>query len=248
MLTHDTKKALKQTMGGQIAVCQYLFEKGFKYVPLRHLQSDRIEGEFAVYRQSTGANMFMISSDVFNAFKSRLTKMAATLESLDVVCVSSGSHHCRGMEFEDAAAIEAFIEDATLTSEEEIACAYVAGWLEFKCNDLQFDEDEYTISGESAEFILEVSRASLTIPHIVTVDFVKAGLRFVNQARAKACCSNKLVSILQSLSDHFCFGFTSKSLMRKLSNVLLRGLHNLEKDNPKDALIQTSVKQGRMAD
>ena len=94
----------------------------------------------------------------------------------------------------------------------------------------------------------EVSRASLTIPHIVTVDFVKAGLRFVNQARAKACCSNKLVSILQSISDHFCFGFASKSLMRKLSNVLLRGLHNLEKDNPKDALIQTSVKKGRMAD
>ena len=31
---------------------------GFDYVLLREFQSDRIEGEFGIYRQSTGGNMF----------------------------------------------------------------------------------------------------------------------------------------------------------------------------------------------
>ena len=49
-LTHDTKRALVQTTEGLIAVCNHLLNSGFKYVLLRELQSDRIEGEFSVYR------------------------------------------------------------------------------------------------------------------------------------------------------------------------------------------------------
>ena len=49
-LTHDTKKVLVQTTAGLIAVCSYLFSAGFKYVCLREIQSNRIEGEFSVYR------------------------------------------------------------------------------------------------------------------------------------------------------------------------------------------------------
>ena len=67
--THDTKKALVQTTEGLIAVCEHLFSVGFKYVLLREIQSDRIEGEFSVYRQSTGASAFMTAADVSYAFK-----------------------------------------------------------------------------------------------------------------------------------------------------------------------------------
>ena len=65
-LTHDTQKSFKvQTMRGLHEVCKNLLNNaGFQYVLLREIQSDRIEGEFGVYRQSTGANLFMTSGDV----------------------------------------------------------------------------------------------------------------------------------------------------------------------------------------
>ncbi len=43
-LTHDTKKALVQTMEGLSELCDQLFGVGFEYVLLREVQSDRLEG------------------------------------------------------------------------------------------------------------------------------------------------------------------------------------------------------------
>ena len=77
-LTHDTLKALMQTTKGLIALCQHLFSIGFDYVILREIQSDRIEGEFSVYRQSTGANAFMNVGDVYAIFKKRLARFGAS--------------------------------------------------------------------------------------------------------------------------------------------------------------------------
>ena len=75
--THDTKNTLVQTMQGLIAICRYLFRNAdFHYVLLREIQSDRLEGEFSVYHQSTGANSFMTTGDVFSTCKQRLTRYA----------------------------------------------------------------------------------------------------------------------------------------------------------------------------
>ena len=248
MLTHDTKKALLQTTAGQIEVCKYLFNLGFDYVLLRELQSDRIEGEFSVYRQSTGANVFMTASDVVNSFKRRLTEFAGShLQSLDFAA-DSPTHECRGMEYSDAAAIEACLHE-TLSDVEELSCAYVAGWLESKCTDLNIPEDEDHISGSPLEFISEVSRGALTIPHVVTFDFVKSGLLFINHAKTEACCRKKLISVLTTICDFSDYGLSSsKDLLRRLSNVLLHGLHNLAKDHQvNQSLYQTSIKKSRLA-
>ena len=40
-----------------------LEKKEFDYVRLWDLESDRIESEFSVYRQSTGANVFMVAGE-----------------------------------------------------------------------------------------------------------------------------------------------------------------------------------------
>ena len=66
------------TMQGLVAVYRYLFRNAdFQYVLLREIQSDRLEGEFSVYRQSTGTNSFMTTSDVVSACKQRLTRYAS---------------------------------------------------------------------------------------------------------------------------------------------------------------------------
>ena len=252
-LTHDTKKALVQTMEGLIAVCHYLFTAAnFKYVLLREIQSDRLEGEFSVYRQSTGANCFMTSGDVTSAFKHRLTRFAASyLQSIEVQ-PEPKQHTCLGTAIgvDDAASIEKCAAEVTLTVNEESSAAYVAGWLEKKCcGEVVFTEEEPLVTSEVKDFIHAVSRGSLSIPHACTFELVRRGLCFMKSARHRACCRKRLVEILVIVAQFNDIDIVCPKLFRHLANVLLSGMHNLEKDQQKNTvLLQTSVKKARLAD
>ena len=140
--------------------------------------------------------------------------------------------------------------ETTLSVEEENAVAYVAGWLEMKCRDkLSFSEEEPIVYGELRSFIDEVSKGSLTVPHVSTYDMVRIGACFVKKSTHGVCCRNNLINILFTINAFYDFGEFSKCFFRRLSNVLLRGLHNLEKDQQKNAtLYQTSIKKARLAD
>lgn len=252
-LTHDTKKALVQTMQGLLAICQYLLTaEDFEYVILREVQSDRLEGEFAVYRQSTGANSFMTTGDVFSACKRRLTRYAASnLQLLDVQSEVK-EHTClsTAITLEDATFIESSTTEVTLTVSEECSVAYVAGWLEMKCRDIvTFDDEEPLVTSHVTDFIQTVSRGSLTTPHVCTFELVRCGLCFVKKARHRVCCRNRLIEILKTLASFNQIDIDCPRMFCHLANVLLNGLHNLEKDTQKNAvLLQTSVKKARLAD
>ena len=145
-----------------------------------------------------------------------------------------------------------FIEDCTepsLSIHEESSAAYVAGWLEKKCEEhLIFNEEDELVSTEVSAFISEVSRGSLKIPHQTTFDLVRCGLAFITKARHRACCCRRFMMILQVMEDYNNLN-TSDKLRRHVANVLLKGLHNLEKDQQKNAvLFQTSIKKARLSD
>lgn len=251
-LTHDTQRALVQTMQGLVAVCKYLLTSaGFEYVLLREIQSDRLEGEFSVYRQSTGANSFMTVGDVISACKKRLARYAASHLQLIETQAEPTQHSCLGdaVDLGDATIMEECTTTVTLTVNEESAAAYVAGWLENKCTgQLTFSEEEPLVTSEVKDFVDTVSRGSLTIPHQATFDLVKFGLCFVNKARHRACCRKRLTTILTTLAGFCDIDIDCPKLYRHLSNVLLHGLQNLEKDHQKNSvLLQTSVKKARLA-
>ena len=107
----------------------------------------------------------MLAGDVFTAHKKRLARIAAShlevLENNDNYI--SNQHECSGIDFEDAAAIESCVSEVTLPGTEENAVAYVSGWLEKKC-----DDDEPVQSSEVKDFIVEVSRGFLIVPHVCT--------------------------------------------------------------------------------
>lgn len=236
-----------QTMKGLVSVCNHLVtHAGFDYVLLREIQSDRLEGEFSVYRQSTGANAFMTSSDVLAACKKRLARHAASyLVSLE--CQKEEKlHTCMGpMITDDAVSIESSIENVTLTTSEESSAAYVAGWLERKCEDqIKFDDEEPLVQSEVRDFIEEVSRGSLKVPHECTYELVRFGLTFVTEHVVA-----RLVAILSTMQQFYDIGPPCETLPRHLANVLLNGLHNLEKDHQKNGiLLQTSIKRARLLD
>ena len=166
-------------MQGLTSICAHLLNHaGFQYVLLRELQSDRIEGEFSVYRQSMGANAFMTSGDVLTACKKRLASHAASyLETLDVNGKTK-AHTCV------TTAID--VEDAQKKCEEHLI----------------FNEEDELVSLEISAFISEVSRGSLKIPHQTTFDLVRCGLAFITKARHRACCCRRLMMILQVMEDY----------------------------------------------
>ena len=87
--------------------CSYLFSIDFQYVPLGHIQSDRIENEFSIYRQNTGANIFMTAGNVLAPYKNWLTKFSALeLEKIESTPSSVLSHICVKTTYDDAHAAE----------------------------------------------------------------------------------------------------------------------------------------------
>ena len=250
-LTHDTKRALVQTTEGLIAICNYLLNSGFKYVLLRELQSDRIEGEFSTYRQANGGNAFMSSSDVFATYKKRLARFAASyLESIDNSAAAEKNHECIGdIESDDAALVESCVAKVILTHNELNAAAYVSGWLERKCKDLiDFSDDDPIVNDDVKLFIEEVSRGSLIVPHQTTYEIVQIGLCFVKHAKHRTCCRSRLVNILKVMHNYYDLGPSCENLFFRLANVLLHGIHNLEKDQQQAKSIsqQTSIKKARL--
>lgn len=213
-LTHDTKRALIQTTEGLMAVCSHLLSKGFKYVLLREIQSDRIEGEFSVYRQSTGANAFMGAHNVIAAYKKRLARFAASFLEVVEVDKSDQVHTCEGpINTEDAVCIEKCVTAISLSTTEMSAAAYVAGWLEKKgADELFFSDDEPLLTGEIQHFIEEVSRGGLTVPHSCTYELVRIGLCFTNHAKHRACCRQRLVTILSIMDTYYDLGLSSSKV------------------------------------
>jgi hypothetical protein len=193
----------------------------------------------------------MTSGDVFAACKKRLAKHAASyLETLEFH-QEENKHSCIGpMIPDDGALIENSIQNVTLTINEESSAAYVAGWLERKCEgELKFENEEPLVDSDVKDFILEVSRGSLKVPHECTYELVRFGLTFVKNASHRACCRKRLVAVLSTMQEFYDIGPPCETLFRRLANVLLNGLHNLEKDHQKNSqLLQTSIKRARLSD
>ena len=248
-LTHDTRKAMLQTMSGLSAVCTYLFDHGFEYVLLGDIQSDRIEAEFSIYRYSTGANAFMVASDVLNAYKKRLAKFAASyLNIVQVQPAIPSSHVCLEITVEDAYFVEASCS-VELSTFETYSSAYIAGWLERKCPNLEFGSDDFKLDTGDQDFIEEVSRGKLTVPHNSTYQFVRSGLCYVKEAKSNACCQKKLIKILELLNQFYDFGCYPHQCFQRLANVLLRGFHNVQKDLAKNnVMYQTTIKKARLSE
>ena len=131
----------------------------------------------------------MTTGDVSAAFKKRLARFAASfLESIESDASIDNAHTCVGpITAEDASSIEESISDVSLSCHEERSVAYVAGWLETKCEgELTFSEDEPLLTSEMKDFIEEVSRGSLRIPHMCTHELVRTGLCFVKKTKHRS--------------------------------------------------------------
>ena len=74
------RQALHVTLLGIVDVTKTLLRLGFRYVPPGKIQSDRIEGEFGIYRQSAGGNYFISVEQVLSGLSLQRIKLFAKLD------------------------------------------------------------------------------------------------------------------------------------------------------------------------
>ena len=111
-----------------------------------------------------------------------------------------------------------------------------------KCaNDVSFSAYQPLVTTDVKDFIDAVFRGSLTIPHMCTFALVRCALRFIKKARHRACCRKQLLEILLNLVSFSGIDIDCIKMLHHLENVLLNGLHNLSKDQQKNAVLPSPL-------
>ena len=86
-LTLETSSALHQTLSGLVEVVRVLLSTGHSYVLLGKIQSDPIEKEFGVYRQSHGGNYFVSAEQIISGLQLQrlrlFSKLGVEIEDVD---------------------------------------------------------------------------------------------------------------------------------------------------------------------
>ena len=67
------------TLRGIVALAKLLLQRGFTYVMLGQVQSDRIEGEFGMYSQKAGGNYYISIDQVLNGLRLQRLKLYTQL-------------------------------------------------------------------------------------------------------------------------------------------------------------------------
>ena len=176
-----------------------------------------------------------------------LSKFSASfLGSMQIEAAIQPSHLCNDVTLECARVIEE-VGSEILTDFENYAVVYLGGWLEMKCSQLCFLEEEDRITTDDTFFLDLLSRGNLTVPHVSTVSIVKHGLCFVKRFSTKLCCRKQLEEVLHVMNDFYNFGEFNTVFFKRCSNVLLNGLHKLEKDSDRSSGSQTALKKARLS-
>lgn len=240
-LTHDTYNALIETEDQTIGLVNYLCSNhGYRYVIPRELNSDPIEREFGFYRDGTGSNNLMLLINVNASFKKSLAQFG--VKYLDEINSSSrmANHSCA--DFDDLIQKFEISLSERISENETLACAYCAGWVEARSS-VQYDEDVPCVPLEVGKFVNEVSRGGLVVPHMPTFELISIMTPFVKKFATSICCPAILKTAIIAVNECLNIGVPDTFALR-MSNVLLRGAHNLFQE--KDESRKSGTKKARL--
>ena len=129
-LTADTSNALRQTLSALVALIKYKLDVGFKYVLPGKDQSDRIEAEFGIYRQSSGGNYCISTYQVYNGLKLQRIKLYHQLERSEKLHIGVSDQCCENLKanIEDLDILDSCFQiSLQLSSLEKSTLYYISG-------------------------------------------------------------------------------------------------------------------------
>ena len=169
-LTTDTSQALFRTITGLVSLIKLLLLDGFSYVLAGNFQSDRLEGEFGIYRQSSGGCYYISMQQVMNSLSLQRLKLYHKLNITQTDLTHTNKECCTNTlkEVELFMLDESFVLRSTLSETEESALYYISGYVARKENittSSSLDMENYAgIEYPSSEFTTLLSRGKLVHP------------------------------------------------------------------------------------
>ena len=186
------------------------------YVLTAELQSDRLEGEFGIYRQLSGGNFHISVLQVFNGLSFQRIKLFHKLE------VEKQSAHendqCCTMDITDSELdmIDACFQDATdLTVIERSSLYYISGYI--TCKE-KIDVDTANVEYAESEFTTMVSRGKLCHPSEELFDLSLYLYTYYKSLEDKSC-STRLLRAFERILEFTSYSIPAhNSVLRRFAN------------------------------
>ena len=191
-MTSNTANAFHQTLHGMVDIIKKRLDLGFDYVLPGKIMSDRLEGEFGIYRCSAGGDYFITCDQVVNILSMQRLKLYNKLEiqqSNEVersCCVEDLESNDDDIELVDSC----FLESSSLNEEERSTVYYISGYVAYKQGlGVAAPDNAYSTA---SEFLTNVSRGKLSHPPGDLFDFSLYCYTFFKARSEKKKCCDKI--------------------------------------------------------
>ena len=236
------------TLLGMIDLLKTLFLQGREYVLTGHLQSDRIEAEFGIYRGNSGGNLHISVEQVISSLKLERIKLFSKIDvpledeaGIENVCCDL---NLKQRDDDIEALPNCYAEPSNLPALEKTSVYYVCGYVAHK-------EKLFTDSLVShhdlpeSKFTTMLSRGLLTHPPQILYDLALYFYSFF-KLRSKKCCTKIFLQAFKEI--YLSSGVELEnidSIIRRFVNCFFKGFTKRMCDNEKGK--QPKVKRLRMS-
>lgn len=225
-LTSHTRQAFCQTLEGLISLAiDLLSVHGFAYVLLGQFQSDKLEGEFGVYRQSSGGCYFISVEQLLCSARFRRMQLYANIfEDVEIPAHTDGVCCASCLTEEETELLDNCPEAVdSITPEEHGAIYYVCGYVARKDG---LGSRSSSWEHEHSHFTDLVSRGLLSHPPHWLFVFGQFCYGYFQMSNIR--CVTRLSAAFSLVHETFfdvpievhCLS----SITRRLSNCMLKGL------------------------
>ena len=191
-LTSETANALHETIHAIVHITKIMLQSGHPYVLPGKIQSDRLEGEFGIYRGGAGGDYYIAYEQVLNCLSLQRLKLYSKLE---ITQSSTPELPCCTQDLrsndEDIELVETSFDNASSINEDErSALYYIAGYVAFKEDlgvDLSENDPEISPIPTEGEFLELVSRGKLSHPPSDLFDLSMYYYSFFKSRKLKCC-------------------------------------------------------------
>ena len=216
-LTSDTSNALHLTLLGMCNIVNKLSSKGMKYILTGHIQSDRLEAEFGIYRQQSGGNYNISVQQVINSLRVQRIDLFNELDAKGFNVHLANKQNLTPAEIE--CLDNCFENTSSITDNERASLFHIAGYIAFKENTSStlLEESDIFLEADS-EFTKLVSRGKLKYPSENLFDLSLYLYGYYKSITDKKCI-NKLLVAFEIIYNFTAYDIENHpSVLRRFAN------------------------------
>ena len=199
-------------------------QKKYKYALPGKISSDRTEGEFGIYRQSSGGNFLVYAEQVFNGLHLQRIKLYSKLdihtdgENVDndccVVDIIDSEHDLELVE-------QCFEKASSLNEIDKYTLYYICGYIAWMENIVCVDRDT-AASLPQSKFAVNLSRGCLYLPPVNLYDLSLYYYSFFKSKEVK-CCTKIFLQAFEYIHDYTGYNYPNiEKINRRFCNTFFK--------------------------